>query len=166
MLDDRQAGLVKAGDHAIQPRLEEFGAEVKRIYGQGLLKAENLAGSGHPDSSIGPENACQYVLRMPQPATFDRAVIMEDLTEGQRIRKYAILGRVGNEMRTIASGTTVGHKKIDIFPPVTVDMLVLEVRGALGIPRIRKFDVYMGGKSGETRAVRPDQKNDTHRAEN
>ena len=139
-------------------RLGEFGAEVKRIYGQGLLKAENLAGSGHPDSSIGPENACQYVLRMPQPATFDRAVIMEDLTEGQRIRKYAILGRVGNEMRTIASGTTVGHKKIDIFPPVTVDMLVLEVRGALGIPRIRKFDVYMGGKSGETRAVRPDQK--------
>jgi len=88
------------------------------------------------------------------PVTFDRAVIMEDLTEGQRIRKYAILGRVGNEMRTIASGTTVGHKKIDIFPPVTVDMLVLEVRGALGIPRIRKFDVYMGGKSGETRAVR------------
>jgi hypothetical protein len=82
---------------------------------------------------------------------------MEDLTDGQRIRKYAILGRVGNEMRTIASGTTIGHKKIDIFPPVTVDMLVLEVRGALGIPRIRRFDVYMGDKSAEPRVARPDQ---------
>lgn len=139
-------------------RLTEFGAEVKRLYGQGLLRERAFAVSGHPDSSIGPENACQYVTWMQgSPVTFDRAVIMEDLTEGQRIRKYAILGRVGNEMRTIASGTTVGHKKIDIFPPVTVDMLVLEVRGALGIPRIRKFDVYMGGKSGETRAVQPDQ---------
>ena len=139
-------------------RLEEFGAEVKRIYGQGLPKAENLAGSGHPDSSIGPENACQYVTWMQgSPVTFDRAVIMEDLTDGQRIRKYAILGRVGNEMRTIASGTTIGHIKIDIFPPVTVDMLVLEVRGALGIPRIRRFDVYMGDKSAEPRVARPDQ---------
>ena len=127
-------------------RLAEFGAEVKRIYGKGLLENTAISTSGHPDSSIGPEYSCQYRVSLRGPITLDRAVTMEDLTDGQRIRRYAILGRVGNEMRTLATGTTVGHKKIDLFAPVTVDMLVFEVRSALGVPRLRSFNVYLGAK--------------------
>ena len=127
-------------------RLEEFGAEVQRIYGKGLLEEPALSSFGYPDSSGGVEYARGVVAHLHGPITLDRAVTMEDMTDGQRIRKYAILGRVGNEMRTLTTGTTVGHKKIDVFAPVTVDMLVFEVRAALGTPRLRRFNVYYGTK--------------------
>jgi len=130
-------------------RLAEFGAEVKRIYGKGLLNEAMVIGRGLPDAPIGREYSCGYVMQpLGRSVTFDRAVTMEDMTDGQRIRKYAILGKVGNEMRTIVTGTTIGHKKIDIFPPVTVDMMVFEVRAALGTPRLRSFNVYLGGRNG------------------
>ena len=136
-------------------RLAEFGAEVKRIYGKGLLGEPALSSFGYPDSSSGVEYSRGVVARLRGPITLDRAVTMEDMTDGQRIRRYAILGKVGNDMRTIASGTTIGHKKIDIFPEITVDMLVFEVRAALGTPRLRRFNVYLGSKSGETPVTKP-----------
>ena len=42
--------------------------------------------------------------------------------------------------------------------PVTADELILQVRAALGVPRLREFNVYLGHPSAEKRAVQPDPK--------
>jgi alpha-L-fucosidase len=128
-------------------RLEEFGAEVKRIYGKGLLPVITAATDGDPDTSGTADNAtlpAGWTFSATPGVTFDRAMIMEDLTDGQRVRKYEIQARVAGQWKTVASGTTIGHKKIDIFPPVTADVVRLEVKTSLGPVRIREFNVFNG----------------------
>ena len=121
-------------------RLEEFGAEVKRIYGKGLLR-----GVDSPDGALGDDGSHpEWAISADHAVTFDRAVMMEGLTDGQRVRSYEIVARVGGKWKTVSRGTTIGHKKIDIFPPVTADLVRLQVTNALGPVRIREFNVYNG----------------------
>lgn len=121
-------------------RLEEFGAEVKRIYGKGLLR-----GVDSPDGALGDDGSHpEWAISADHAVTFDRAVMMEGLTDGQRVRSYEIVARVDGKWKTVSRGTTIGHKKIDIFPPVTADLVRLQVTHALGPVRIREFNVYNG----------------------
>ena len=128
-------------------RLEEFGAEVKRIYGKGLLPLVNYANDGDPDTSWTADNGdlpATWTFRAKKVVTFDRAMIMEDLADGQRVRSYEIQARIAGAWKTVARGTTLGHKKIDIFPPVTADIVCLVVKTSFGPVRIREFNVYDG----------------------
>jgi alpha-L-fucosidase len=128
-------------------RLEDFGAEVKRIYGKGLLPAVTAANDGDPDTSWTGDSAslpATWTFPAQSGVTFDRAMTMEDLTGGQLVRSYEILARVAGAWKKVAGGTTIGHKKIDIFPPVTADIVQLVVKTSLGPVRIREFNVYNG----------------------
>jgi len=129
-------------------RLEEFGAEVKRIYGKGLLcsHAAGLACKDDHLSTLAPDPTLDWLIKLDGPVTFDRAVTKEDLTNGQFIRKYEIQALVDGEWKTVTSGTTVGHKKIDIFPAVTATGVRLVVKASLGPVLIRNFDVFNGAK--------------------
>ena len=75
---------------------------------------------------------------------FDRAVTMEWLVDGQKIQKYAIQAMDGGHWRTIYSGTTIGHKKIDFFPNITTQHVRLNILSASGTPRIREFQLFDG----------------------
>ncbi|MGD0577788.1 MAG: alpha-L-fucosidase [Bryobacteraceae bacterium] len=127
-------------------RLAEFGAEVRRIYGRGLLEQRSLVPTNPELCATAPEHACSYEVRLSRNITFDRAVIEEDLTEGQRIREYWISTGVADTGRLLAHGTTVGHKKIEIFAPATASKVYLTIASALGPPRLRSFNVYLGTK--------------------
>ena len=124
-------------------RLEEFGAEVRRIYGKGLLPPGGNANDGDPDTSAGSEDGV-WTFRSPKPVSFDRAMVMEELAERQRIRKYEIQARIAGAWKTVARGTTVGHKKIELFAPVTASEVRFVVKASLGAARIREFNVYSG----------------------
>ncbi len=129
-------------------RLEEFGAEVKRIYGKGLLcalAATNGCYDGHlRDAVRTPTLDLNWEIRLKSPVTFDRAVTQEELTNGQFIRKYEIQGLVDGRWKTLVTGTTIGHKKIDIFPPVTATELRFIVKESLGPVLIQNFDIFNG----------------------
>lgn len=129
-------------------RLEEFGVEVKRIYGKGLLSGVGSADAGAPGAQgtagDGGWLPGMWTISAKQSVTFDRAVLMEDLTDGQHARSYEIQARVAGVEKIVAKGTTIGHKKIDIFPPVTADRVTLIVNASLGPVRIRGFNVYNG----------------------
>jgi alpha-L-fucosidase len=128
-------------------RLEEFGAEVNRIYGKGLLSGVGSADAGAPGAHGFPGDdgsLPMWTISAKQSVTFDRVVLMEDLTDGQRARSYEIRARVAGVSKIVARGTTIGHKKIDIFPPVTADSVTLMVNTSLGPVRIRGFNVYNG----------------------
>ncbi len=127
-------------------RLEEFGAEVQRIYGKGLLcTTTTYCVDGHPVMPGAPVVKVEDTFNTP--LTFDRAVTSEDLTQGQFVRSYEIQARVDGQWRTVASGTTIGHKKIDIFPPVTATGVRMVVRASLGPVLIRNFDVFNGASA-------------------
>ena len=127
-------------------RLEEFGAEIKRIYGKGLLCSVvgNYACADGQLSSPTPDPALYLELLLSAPVTFDRAVTKEDLSNGQFARKYEIQAQVDGQWKTLVAGTTIGHKKIDIFPAVTTSRLRFVVKASLGPVQIRNFDVFNG----------------------
>jgi alpha-L-fucosidase len=143
-------GLMPDSDVA---RLKEFGDEVRRLYAEPLSARPDPraveAADGDPDTVwFAPERVMPVVvdLRFSSPMTFDRAVTMEWLAEGQRVARYLIQAQVGEEWRTVAGGTTIGHKKIDLFEPVLSGRVRLVILSALAPPRLREFQVFNGGR--------------------
>jgi alpha-L-fucosidase len=139
-------GLLPDSDVA---RLREFGDEIRRIYGKNLAEqgGGNPALDGDSDTSwSAPQGAHEgaIVAHFDPPITFDRAVSMEGLSGGQRVQKYAIEVSDGTGWRRIASGTSIGHKKIDIFPRVTASGVRLDILSASDAPAIREFQLYDG----------------------
>jgi alpha-L-fucosidase len=99
-------------------RLNEFGDALRTMYGP---TAQRACGDA-----------------WPRAAKVDRVVLMEDLTEGQRVMRYDVQVRVGGKWdRIVASGTTIGHKKIDLFEAVEADGIRLLVRESMGEAKIR-----------------------------
>ena len=120
-------------------RLEEFGDWLRRTYG----KPANLPEPGIADGD--PESWSEITsINLPRGARIDRAVSQEYLAEGQRVRRYRIEVRQGSAWKTVARGTTIGHKKIDLFEPVAAEAARLVVEAQLAPPRISEFNVYLG----------------------
>jgi alpha-L-fucosidase len=115
-------------------RLKEFGAGIRRIYGE--------------EGGDGPEESWSSTAPLEIAATeamsFDRAVVMERLSGGQRVLRYAIEAWDGARWRPLATGSSIGHKKIDIFPRTTARRVRLRILDASAQPLILRFRVYDG----------------------
>jgi alpha-L-fucosidase len=81
-------------------------------------------------------------MMLSAPRRVGATMIMEDITRGERIREYVVEGNTPSGWRVLASGTAVGHKKIDVFGPVEVAELRLRIRSSVGTPIIRKFAAF------------------------
>ena len=74
--------------------------------------------------------ASSLVVPLDRPTRIDRAMLMEDLRFGQRIRRYRLEAREhpSGAWSPVSSGRSVGHKRIDIFErAVVADALRLTV---------------------------------------
>ena len=144
-------GLMPDSDVA---RLAEFGAAVRRIYGKNLAPAGSFpadwkaALDGDPDtfwSAPAGAHHAEVRIRFAAPVRFDRTVAMEWLNAGQRVQKYEVQAYVDNAWKTLAAGTSIGHRKIDIFPQVSASEVRFRILSAVYPPHIREFQVYDGG---------------------
>ncbi len=152
--DDR--GLLPESDVA---QLREFGETIHKLYannlaGKGVFRAEpggdpRLAFDDDPDTFwSAPANSRKGLLEVsfPQPISLDRTVVMEWLNVGQRIQKYDIQAWDGKSWQTLHAGTSIGHKKIDIFPRTTATRVRLRILMAADSPNIREFQIYDGSE--------------------
>jgi alpha-L-fucosidase len=119
------SGLIPAGD---AKRTAEFGAEIKRRFGQAI--AETTGQGDRVDLDLG------------KPTVIDHVVTMEDIAQGERVREYVIKGKVAGEWKELCRGTAIGHKRIDRFAPVEVTKVRLIVGKSEGGPVIRKLATY------------------------
>lgn len=76
------------------------------------------------------------------PVTFDRAMLQEQFTEGQRIERFAIAAWKDGGWQPVAEATTVGHKRLLRFPPVTTSRVRITIADARDCPTIREFGLY------------------------
>ena len=73
-------------------------------------------------------------LELPRAATVGVARLGEDIARGQRVARYALEGAGDSgAWRTLAEGTTLGHAKLDRFPPATVRRVRLRILEAVGV---------------------------------
>jgi alpha-L-fucosidase len=138
-------------------RLKEFGDAVASIYAAKKNLASRAANAAlfraavdsDPDTVWSPaegSHAAIIDLVFPHPVRFDRTLTMEWLVDGQKAQKYVIQIMDGTKWKTIYAGTTIGHKKIDLFPPVSTKRVRLNILSSSATPRIREFQLFDGSR--------------------
>ncbi|MGC2401694.1 MAG: alpha-L-fucosidase [Acidobacteriaceae bacterium] len=148
-------GLLPESDAS---RLAEFGKALHERY------ANNLALGGLPASAevsaaldgdpatfwSAPEHShhSQLEVSFPAAVTFNRALTMEWLNAGQRIQSYSIDAWDGTKWKTVTAAQAVGHKKIDVFAPVTASRVRLNILSSTDAAMIREFQIYNVSDSG------------------
>jgi len=122
-------GLVPEADFQ---RYVEFGKEIRRRFEKPLAQT---SGRG-----IAVE------LTLPQPTKIDHVVVMEDITQGERIREYEVEVLVAaDRWQAVCTGQSVGHKRIQDFDPVEGAKVRLKVTKSVAEPIIRTLAVYNVG---------------------
>lgn len=72
------------------------------------------------------------------------ARLEEDITHGQVVAAYSLLGSDGDSWRTLTRGTTIGYARIDRFEPSTVRRVRLVIEGAVAPPLKIAVKLYAG----------------------
>lgn len=121
--DDR--GLLPDVDVA---RLKEFGDEIQRRFGNPVATTQ---GEGK-----------RLQLKLPATTKINAIVIAEDIRQGERVRSYKVEGKVNGKWKTLATGSCIGHKRIEEIDPVEVSALRLQIGESLDLPVIAGFSVY------------------------
>ena len=142
-------GLLPNSDVA---RLKEFGDAVKARYSHNLALEHTgttpeiaTALDGNPDTFwSAPQGSHHATLEVnfAKPITFNRALTMEWLNDGQHVQKYAIEIWDGHAWKTVASAQAIGHEKIDTFAPVTTSRVRLNIESSSSEAHIREFQLY------------------------
>ena len=73
---------------------------------------------------------------------FDRLLLQENITEGQRIEEFVLECRVDTEWIPVAEGTTVGYKRILRFDPVRCSEARIVIKESRDIPQISEIGFY------------------------
>lgn len=83
-------------------------------------------------------------LHFPKPITLNAMVLKEAISLGQRIVKFEISG--GNSVKQfypIATGTTIGHKRIVLFPTQKIKFIRVHITESKATPIIADLEGYL-----------------------
>ena len=151
-------GLLPDADVA---RLRAMGEALHARYGNDLALHHQPTDANSASALDGDENTFwsapagshHAVLEasFAKPVTFDRALTMEWLNDGQHVEKYAIEAWQGGAWKRVAQGYAIGHKKIDAFAPVTASRVRLRILSSTREAHIREFQLF--GAEAATRAT-------------
>ena len=122
VVDDR--GLVPDVD---VKRMGEFGDQLKNSFSKPLGK---IAGKGK-----------NFEVKFTSTQSLSSVVIMEDIPQGERIRKYQLYGKQQGAWSLISKGTCIGHKRIELVNG-KYDAVKLSVLESSGTPQIREMTCY------------------------
>ena len=109
-------------------RLEEWGEAIEKTFSKPIA---TTAVKGK-----------EVALALNGSKIIQNIVIQEDISQGQRIRKYNIHGFTNGRWRVIAEGQSVGHKRIHRLEPIAVEQLRLEIQESSLPPIVSFFGVY------------------------
>jgi alpha-L-fucosidase len=123
VVDDR--GLVPEADVR---RMKEFGQLIRNKFADLLGKT---TGSG---------NDFTVKFKAPKPVAY--VVIMEDIKGGERIREYKLSGMTGGKWQQLATGSSIGHKRIEMIKEGLFDAIKLEITKSDRNPIIRNLACY------------------------
>lgn len=118
-------GLIPDAD---AKRLKELGDEIKRRFSNKIAST----------SGIGDK----INLKLPKAQTVNQLVLMEDIRQGEQVRKFVVEGKTKSGWKTIFEGSVIGHKFILQFEEMHLSSLRLKILESNGEPQITEFSVY------------------------
>ena len=124
-------------------------AWIDKMYATDLLNGSRPYGRGTSNLTDGDNSTSWNPRRNPVAsfvpaiaATFNVAMLQEDISKGQRVEKFIIEALSGAEWDTIATGTTIGYKRLIRFPEVKADEIKLTIVSSRAAPYISTFALY------------------------
>ncbi len=121
------------------------------------VKADS-AQAGHGAEAVTDENPATYwtpdegrttgslEIDLGAPTTFNRAMLQEQFTLGQRVEKFALEGWDGQQWKPITEATTIGYKRLLRFPEVTASRVRVVILDSRDCPTIRQVSLYRATK--------------------
>ena len=73
---------------------------------------------------------------------FDRLVLQENITAGQRVERFVLECWIDNKWKKITGGTTIGYKRILRFDPVKCEKVRLTIMESRDTPLISELGIY------------------------
>ena len=153
-------GLFHENDVA---RLRELRATIDATFKTNLALGKSVKASseadGHAASMIVDGNGATYwtpaagvvqaslEIDLGGSSTFDRAMLQEMVSTGQRVSKFKLESWDGQAWKEFTKGTTIGCKRLLRFPPVTTSKVRLTIEDARDCPTIREFGLYKASVS-------------------
>ncbi len=123
VVDD--SGLIPDAD---VERITEFGEAIKQHFSTPL---QAVSGEG-----------LEYVIPFQEPTAIDRVIIQEDIAFGERVLEYQLSGYADGKWTTLAQGSNIGHKHIDVFAKQALEKIKLTVIQSKATPKIKNFAVF------------------------
>lgn len=106
-----------------------FGKEIKRRFSNPLAETHGKGG--------------KILLTIPgRPTAINHIVIMEDISKGERIRKYVVEAWIDNKWKTVCDGISIGHKRIHQFDTITTNKIRLNITEYSGAPQLKMLSAY------------------------
>ena len=123
-------GLLSDSDVA---RLSEFGAEIRRRYGQPVAGFSAVTGADNV-----------YTIASEKAVPVNRVILQEDISEGNRAEEFAVYANlpVYDKRICVYRGCTIGHKAICCFPTIRTAKLTVEIVTSEKECRITNFVPY------------------------
>ena len=121
-------GLIADPDLAALGGMREW---LDRVYGRDLAAGATVVTAGRTTT-----------LRLPALASFDRVVVQEDIRGGQHIAGFVVEAEIAGQWRRIATGSTVGHKRILPIPLTNATAVRVAVLDAHGSSRISRVSLH------------------------
>ncbi len=83
-----------------------------------------------------------FELEFPEPVFFDRIIMQEPIAIGQRIKSFRILADIDGRLQEIASGTTIGHKRLLRIDGVSTGRVKVLIEDYKARPAIARFGLF------------------------
>lgn len=134
-------------------RLREFGDAIRRRYENNLVVTQHARAAADAEAALDGDPAtfwsapphshhAMLEISFPHPVSFNHALTMEWINDGQRVEQYAVQVWEGGRWKTVSGGHAIGHEKIDSFPLVRADRVRLNILSSAGTAGIREFQLY------------------------
>ncbi|MDN5201480.1 alpha-L-fucosidase [Fulvivirgaceae bacterium BMA10] len=119
-------------------------ATVSVIEGGSAANIGNILDLNDESYWLADDNAERVILEidLDKTMTFDRALLQEQITIGQRVEKFSLEAWLDGAWNEIARETTIGYKRLLRFDPVTTDKIRLIIHSARTNPAISSLGLF------------------------
>ena len=118
-------GLMPDGD---VKRLKELGNKIEELTGTPLATTKGVGKN--------------ITIKLKGQQLVNQVILQEEISKGERIRKYKVEGLTSRGWKTLCEGESVGHKRIQTFEPTLVSKVRLVINESVATPQIRNFSVF------------------------
>lgn len=150
-------------------RLAEFGTKVRQVFETNRARGASGTATSvrNNDPAFGADKAADdnhdtawraadgvttatIEFTLPQPTAFSTVMLGESLAVGQRIESFAVDVWSNGAWQPVASGTTVGYKRLLKIAPVQSEGLRVRILQSRAAPSLANFGVFLdeGGTGG------------------